>query len=283
MKSFSLLTCISIIILLFLYVPLMLVIGFSFNDSQLNAKWVGWTTKWYVVFWHDDAMQEAMKNSLFVATVSCFLSTVLGTLAGLGLHQSNQKYQNFKNHQTQSNQISWFKGQFFEKSVFKYQSFVTFTPIAMPEILLGVSLLLLFRQGLNWQLGMMSVIIAHTTFCIGFVAIMIRSRLIDIDSSLFEAAQDLGANSWQRFMYVLFPLIRPNMIAGALMAFTLSIDDFVITFFTTGVGVKMLPLEIYSMIKVALTPEVNVVSTLLMALTLFLILCGFKITQTTEK
>jgi spermidine/putrescine transport system permease protein len=150
------------------------------------------------------------------------------------------------------------------------------TPVAMPEILLGVSLLLFFIQVMNLTLGMLSIIIAHITFCIGFVAIVVRARLAGMDESIFEAARDLGATPWQTFKLVTFPLIMPGVIAGALMSFTLSIDDFVITFFTVGVGVSTLPLQIYSMIKIAVTPEVNAVSTLLMLLTLTTIIIASK-------
>lgn len=141
----------------------------------------------------------------------------------------------------------------------------------MPEILLGVSLLLFFRQVLDLTLGLFSILVAHITFSIGFVAIIVRARLAGMDESIFEAARDLGASPWRTFRYVTFPLILPGILAGFLMSFTLSIDDFVITFFVAGVGVTTLPLQIYSMIKVAVSPEVNAVSTLLMALTLTLI------------
>jgi spermidine/putrescine transport system permease protein len=148
----------------------------------------------------------------------------------------------------------------------------------MPEILLGVSLLIFFISVFGEEsLSLLTVILAHTTFCIGFVAIVVRARLAGMDDSIFDAARDLGATPWEAFKSVTLPLIVPGVIAGALMAFTLSIDDFVITFFTSGVGVKTLPLQIYSMIKVAVTPEVNAISTLLMLLTLGLILVAGKI------
>jgi spermidine/putrescine transport system permease protein len=161
-----------------------------------------------------------------------------------------------------------------------------FTPVAMPEILLGVSLLVFFLNsakpllaqiGISFDLGVLTVIIAHITFCIGFVAIIVRARLADMDEAIFEAARDLGATPWQTFRLVTLPLIMPAVIAGALMAFTLSIDDFVITFFTAGVGVKTMPITIYTMIKTAVTPEVNAVSTLLMVLTLGLIVLASRL------
>ena len=150
------------------------------------------------------------------------------------------------------------------------------TPIAIPEILVGVSLLIFFVM-LNLTLGMLSVTLAHIAFSMGFVAIVVRSRLSGMDESLTEAARDCGATPLQAFRRVTLPLIMPGVLAGALMAFTLSIDDFVITFFTAGANTSTLPLQIYSMIKIAVTPEVNAVSTLLMALTLFLIVIASKL------
>jgi spermidine/putrescine transport system permease protein len=150
------------------------------------------------------------------------------------------------------------------------------TPIAIPEILMGVSLLI-FYVLLNFSLGLVSVTLAHIAFCIGFVAIVVRSRLAGMDESLTEAARDCGATPWQTFRFVTLPLIMPGVVAGALMAFTLSIDDFVITFFTAGAGTVTLPLQIYSMIKIAVTPEVNAVSTLLMLLTLILIVVATRL------
>lgn len=228
----------------FLYVPLAIVVAYSFNDSRLNAEWVGFTWHWYQVLLNDEDMLIAAGNSLFIALVSSLIATMLGTMAGIAMHRYN----------------------------LRLLTFMVLTPVAMPEILLGVSLLLFFIQVLNLTLGMLSIVLAHITFSIGFVAIIVRARLAGMDESIFEAARDLGASPWQTFRHVTFPLILPGVIAGGLMAFTLSIDDFVITFFTAGVGVQTLPLRIYSMIKIAVTPEVNAVSTLLMLLTLAMIL-----------
>ena len=242
----------------FLYIPLAIVVIFSFNDSKLNAEWVGFTTAWYGRLFANDTMLQAAANSLLIAVLSATIATLLGTMAGLAMHR--------------------FKPRLLP--------FLVFTPVAMPEILLGVSLLVFFLNsvrpvaallGLGFDLGLATVVIAHITFSIGFVAIIVRARLSGMDESIFEAARDLGANPWQTFRLVTFPLILPGVIAGALMAFTLSIDDFVITFFTAGVGTKTLPLEIYTMIKVAVTPEVNAVSTLLMLLTLGMIVIAGRV------
>ena len=226
----------------FLYLPLTFVVAYSFNDSRLNAEWVGFTLHWYRVLLEDEDMLVAAGNSLLIATVASLAATVLGTMAGIAMHRYK----------------------------LKVLTFMVLAPVAMPEILLGVSLLLFFIQVLNLTLGLLSIVLAHITFSIGFVAVIVQARLAAMDESLFEAARDLGASPWQTFRHVTFPLILPAVIAGGLMAFTLSIDDFVITFFTAGVGVQTLPLRIYSMIKIAVTPEVNAVSTLLILLTLSL-------------
>jgi len=228
----------------FLYVPLAVVVLFSFNDSTLNAQWVGFTTHWYAKLFGDGEMLRAAANSVLIALLSSSIATLLGAMAGLAM----QRYR------------------------FRFLPLLVLTPVAMPEILLGVSLLLFFRQVLDLTLGLLSILIAHVTFSIGFVAVVVRARLAGMDESIFEAARDLGATPWATFRRITLPLILPALVAGYLMSFTLSIDDFVITFFVAGVGVTTLPLQIYSMIKVAVTPEVNAVSTLLMALTLTLIL-----------
>ena len=233
----------------FLYIPLAIVIAFSFNDSKLNAEWVGFTLAWYLRLAQDEAMLIAAGHSLLIAAVASAVATLLGTLAGMAMHARR----------------------------LRLMPLLVFAPVAMPEILLGVSLLIFFLNvaqpalaavGVDFRLGLISVIIAHITFSISFVAIVVRARLAGADESIFEAARDLGATPWQTFRLVTLPLILPGIVAGALMAFALSLDDFVITFFTAGVGTKTLPLEIYTLIKVAVTPEVNAVSALLLLLTL---------------
>jgi spermidine/putrescine transport system permease protein len=232
----------------FLYLPLIIVIVYSFNDSKLNAEWVGFTLDWYRKLADNNEMLQAAGNSLLIAFVASVVSTVLGTMAGIAMYRYKTRL----------------------------LPVLVLTPIAIPEILMGVSLLIFFVL-LNFTLGLLSVALAHIAFCIGFVAIVVRARLTGMDESLVEAARDCGATPWQAFRLVTLPLIMPGVIAGALMAFTLSIDDFVITFFTAGAGTVTLPLQIYSMIKIAVTPEVNAVSTLLMLLTLLLIVIASKV------
>ena len=232
----------------FLYVPLFIVIVYSFNNSRLNAEWVGFTLDWYDKLFHNQDMLAAAGNSLLIALTASAVSTVLGTMAGVALYR--------------------YKARLLQ--------ILVLAPIAIPEILMGVSLLIFFVM-LNFTLGLISVALAHITFCIGFVAIVVRARLAGMDETLTEAARDCGASPSRAFRYVTLPLIMPGVIAGALMAFTLSIDDFVITFFTAGAGTVTLPLQIYSMIKIAVTPEVNAISTLLMLLTLALIIVASKL------
>lgn len=183
---------------------------------------------------------------LIIALVASAAATTLGTMAGFAMHR------------------------------YKPKLLLVLTPIAILEILVGVSLLIFFVM-LNITLGFVSITLAHIAFCIGFVAIVVRSRFPGMDESLTEAARDCGVTTWQEFRLVTLPLIMPGVVAGALMAFTLSIDDFVITFFTAGANASTLPLRIYSMIKIAVTPEVNTVSILLMCLTLVLIIIASKL------
>jgi spermidine/putrescine transport system permease protein len=227
---------------LFLYTPLLVVMVYSFNASKLGVQWTGFTLHWYQVLFQDEEMLKAASNSLMIALLATAAATVLGTMAGFAL----QRYR------------------------LRLLPFLVIAPLAIPELLSGVSLLLLFVL-LNFTLGLTSILLAHIAFCISFVAIVVRSRLAGMDASLVEAARDLGATPWQSFRLITLPLIAPGILAGALLAFTLSIDDFVITFFTAGVDASTLPLRIYTMIKITVTPEVNAISTILVLVTLVLV------------
>jgi spermidine/putrescine transport system permease protein len=233
---------------LFLYAPLAIVVLYSFNDSRLNAQWVGFTLDWYRKLFHNEEMLGAAWNSLLIGLTASAVSTVLGTMAGYAMYRFR----------------------------LRLLPVLVVAPIAIPEILTGVSLLIFF-VAIDLTLGLTSIILAHIAFCVGFVAIVVRARLAGMDESLVEAARDLGATPFQAFRLVTLPLIMPGVIAGALMAFTLSIDDFVITYFTAGAGALTLPLEIYTMVKISVTPEVNAISTLLMLLTLVLIVVASRL------
>ena len=232
----------------FLYAPLVIVVAYSFNDSRLNAQWVGFTLDWYRKLFTNEEMLSAAWNSLIIGLTASAISTVLGTMAGYAMHRYKTRV----------------------------LPVLVLAPIAIPEILMGVSLLIFFVI-INLTLGLWSIALAHIAFCIGFVAIVVRARLAGMDDSLVEAARDLGATPFKAFRLVTLPLIMPGVIAGALMAFTLSIDDFVITFFTAGADAVTLPLKIYTMVKTSVTPEVNAVSTLLMLLTLLLIVIASRL------
>ncbi len=229
------------LVYLFLYLPLLILIVYSFNDSRVNVGWVGFTLKWYKVLFNDKQLIAAAVNSLIIALIASTVSVILGTLAGVALH----KYK------------------------VPLLSTLVMIPVAAPELLVGVSLLLFFIL-INFTLGMASITLAHIAFCLSFVTIAVKTRMHGMDDSLIDAARDLGASPAKAFFLVLLPTILPGVIAGWLMAFTLSLDDFVITFFTAGVGSSTLPLAIYSMLKMGVTPEVNAASTIIILCTLIL-------------
>ena len=230
-----------ILVYIFLYLPIFLLIAYSFNDSRIGITWVGFTMKWYKILFADTQLIDAARNSVIIALIASTVSVILGTFAGVALH----KYK------------------------VPYLSTLVMIPVAAPELLVGVSLLLFFLL-INFTLGMVSIILAHTAFCLSFVTIVVKTRMHGMDDSLMDAARDLGASPSRAFISVLIPTILPGVIAGWLMAFTLSLDDFVITFFTAGVGSSTLPLAIYSMIKMGVTPEVNAASTIIIVFTLVL-------------
>lgn len=239
------------IIYIVLYAPILVLIIFSFNQSSLNAVWTGFTFHWYDVLFHDTPIGKAATNSLIVGLVSTLVSTVIGTITALGL----SRYR--------------FPG----KTAFEG---LLYLPIIIPEIVMGVSLLLFFVQ-VKIPLSLTTITLAHITFNIPFVVVVVRARLADFDHRLLEAAADLGAGPWRTFRRVTLPLIMPGIIGGALLAFTLSIDDFVISFFTAGTGSNTLPLHIYSMVKTGITPEINAVSTLLLLASIGLVIASLRL------
>lgn len=230
---------------LFLYLPILLVIIFSFNTSKINIVWEGFTLKWYGSFFENRPLMESLGNTLIIACVSTVVSTVIGTLGAVGLH----KYD--------------FKGK-------KIIDKLLYMPIVIPEIILGISLLAVFSV-LNMPLGLTSITLAHITFCIPFVVVTVRARLAGFNSSLEEAAMDLGANRFTTFMTITLPLLMPGVLSGAMLSFALSIDDVVISFFTCGPGSTTLPIKILSMVKTGVTPEVNALSTIIMLVTVIIV------------
>lgn len=234
------------LIYFFLYIPIFVLMAFSFNDSKLNVVWMGFTLKWYAALFEDTAIMNAFKLSMSLALVSTLTSTVIGALTAVGMY----KY--------------YFRG----KSILDGLLYV---PILIPEVVMGVSLLALFSL-LQIPVGFMTLLISHVAFSIPFVVIVVRARLDGFDPSLEEAAMDLGANHWQTFTRIVLPIIMPGILSGALLAFTLSLDDVIISFFVSGPTTMTLPLKIFSMVKFGVTPTVNALSTLLLLLTLLMVL-----------
>ncbi|MDH7794740.1 MULTISPECIES: ABC transporter permease [unclassified Beijerinckia] len=238
----------------FLYVPIALVIIYSFNASKLVTVWGGWSTRWYGSLLDNAQVLDSAWLSLKVAFLSGVLSTILGTMAALVL----SRY-----------------GRFRGRLVF---SSLIYAPLVMPEVIMGLSLLLLF-VAIDMDRGFWTLLIAHTTFGLCFVAIVVNAKLAGFDRSLEEAARDLGASPVATFFQVTLPIIAPSVIAGFLLAFTISLDDFVIASFTTGPGATTLPMRIYSQVRLGVTPEINAISTLMIGTVLALVLFGFALTR----
>lgn len=231
----------TIAVLIFFYLPMFMLVIASFNESRFGGTWTGFSLKWYQRLWKEQALWQALRNSLIIGISATVVSTVLGTLAAFVLHQYRTRLQ-------------------------KLHYGLIYIPLVIPDILMGISLLLFFVS-LYFPLSLWTIFIAHTTFCISYVTILILARLQNFDYAIVEAAQDLGANWWTVFWRVILPLLTPGIIAGALLAFTLSIDDFVITFFVAGPGSTTLPLYVYSMIKFGSTPIINALSVVLLSVT----------------
>lgn len=243
---------ITITFLITLYLPILNLIIFSFNDSKRNIVWRGFTTKYYNKVFENDVLFSAFLNSLTIATLSTIISTILGLTTAIVLWKFN----------------------FYLK---KYYDLALLFPIIIPEICMGISMLVFFNF-INWPvfeiwpLSLSNIIIAHVSFTFPFIAIIIRSRLAILNTDTLEAGLDLGANNIQIIRLIIVPFIKPAIIASFLLAFTLSLDDFVVTFFTSGPNSVTLPVKIYSMVRFGITPEINAVSTLLI---LILIFCTF--------
>jgi len=225
----------------FLYLPILILILYSFNASRIVTVWGGFSTRWYVELMHNESILDAAWVTLRVGLLSASIATVLGTLAAIALVRG---------------------GRFFGRTLF---SGMVYAPLVMPEVITGLSLLLLF-VAINFDRGFWTVTIAHITFSMCFVAVVVQSRLLSFDRSLEEAALDLGATPAKTFFAVTLPLIFPAVAAGWMLAFSLSLDDLVIASFTTGPGATTLPMKIYSQVRRGVTPEINAVCTILVAL-----------------
>lgn len=241
-------------VLVFFYAPIAVLVMNSFNASRFGGRWEGFTLDWYAKLWAADDVWEALATSLKIAVLASLSAMLLGTLAAFALHRFRSRWQ--KTH----------------------LGLIT-VPLLMPDILMGMSLLLFF-VALGVETGFTTIWIAHVTFCVSYVTMIVLARLQDFDFNLIEASRDLGATSWQTAWRVVLPLLAPGIIAGGLLAFTLSIDDYVITFFVQGAGTTTLPLRIYSMMKVSRNmPVINALSTLLLALTFGAVALSFLLTR----
>lgn len=231
--------------MVFLYLPIAILVGFSFNTSRLNILWQGFTLDWYRAVWRDTVLVRSLENSLYVAGVTTVLSVALGTAGAWLLHRYR------------------FPG------VRLWQTLV-YVPMLVPEVIMGVSLLIFFVT-VHLQLGFGSVIISHVTFCFPFVMVAVQARLAGLDPALEEAAMDLGATPAVAFRKVLVPYLMPAIFSGALMAFSLSLDELIVTYFTASAGSRTLPLEIFGRVKKGLDPTLNAISTVFILFTVFLV------------
>ena len=228
-------------VFLFFYLPIAIMILFSFNQSKLNIVWTGFTFEWYAALWRDAVLVRTLKNSLIVATVTTALSVVLGTVGG------------------------WLLYRYRFRASGLLETFV-FLPMIVPEVIIGVSLLILFVT-IGLQLGYTTIIISHVTFCFPFVMAAVQARLAGLDPALEEAALDLGATPVQAFTKVLVPYLMPAIVSGALMSFTLSLDELIVTYFTASASTRTLPLEIFGRVKKGLDPSLNAISTVFIVVT----------------
>jgi len=242
MKRSRLPLLVTIAVLFFFYLPIIILVVNSFNASRFGTGWQGFSMRWYARLLHEPEIWRAARNSLVIALGATALSVVFGTTAAFALHR------------------------FARSRLQRFHYGLVYTPLVVPEILMGISLLMAFAAA-GVRLGLGTIFLAHVTFCVSFVAMTVLARLQDFDFAVIEAAQDLGAGWGTTLRKVFLPLIAPGILAGALLAFTLSIDDFVITFFVAGPGSTTLPIRIYSMIKYGSPPLINALSTILLTVT----------------
>ena len=229
-----------------MYLPIAVVIVFSFNESKFPVRFTGFSLKWYQELFSDSAMIEALGNSLFLGVVSCFVSAVIGTLGAVGLSRIHWK----------------------TKGILEY---ISILPLMIPEIILGMVLMAFFYM-MNLPFGMLTLLIGHTVFCVPYILMEVKARLAGMDPSLEEAARDLGAGPFRAFWDIILPLIMPAVMSGSLLAFAMSMDDVVISIFINGPRLSTLPIKVYTQIKTGVTPEVNALCTIMLAVTLLILL-----------
>jgi len=261
MKSSRLPAIVFALVIVFLYVPILFLVVNSFNEARFSSTWTGFTLKWYAALFdpRNRDLWEATRRTLLIAISSSAVSMVLGTLSACALHWYRTKLQ-------------------------RLNYGLIYLPIIIPDLLMGISLLLFF-VALGVTLGTMTILIAHITFCASFVTVVVLGRLQGFDESIIAAARDLGATRWVAIRRVILPLLAPGIVAGGLLSFTLSVDDYVITFFVTGPGSTTLPLKIYSMVKHSTElPIINAISTIFLVVTFLIVWWSQKLTrdQTTK-
>lgn len=246
------------LVLLFLYLPILLLIVYSFNDSRLNVVWEGFTLKWYAQLWNElvqhvqdvksSPLISSLNNSLIIAGFTTIFSVILGTVGAWLLYR-------------------------YRFPALRSITTLIFIPMIIPEIIMGISLLIFFKT-MELELGFTTVIISHVTFCFPFVLIAVQARLAGLDPSLEEAAMDLGATPLKAFLLVMVPYLLPAIISGALMSFTLSMDELIVTYFTRGPKSETLPIKVFGLAKVGLNPMLNTISTVFIVLTAMLVICA---------
>lgn len=245
------------VIFLLMYIPIAVVIVFSFNESKLPVSFTGFSLKWYQQLFADRDMLEALKNSLVLGVLSCGLSAVIGTLGAVGLSGIHWK----------------------TKGALEY---ISILPLMIPEIILGMVLMAFFYM-LGLPFGMLTLLIGHTVFCVPYILMEVKARLVGMDPSLEEAARDLGAGAFRAFLDITLPLIMPAVISGSLLAFAMSMDDVVISIFVNGPRISTLPIKVYTQLKTGVTPEINALCTIMLAVTLGVLLIRSIFTRRKKK
>lgn len=245
------------VLTLLMYLPLVMVVIFSFNESRLSASFTGFSLKWYEILAQDRDLKEALMNSIVLGVLSCGISAVIGTLGAVGMARVNYR----------------------SKGMMGYLSTI---PIMIPEIILGMVFLVFFSL-LNLPFGMITLVIAHTTFCIPYIFMMVKARLVGIDKSLEEAARDLGAGPVRTFFDITMPLIMPAVLSGSLLAFAMSFDDVVISIFVNGPRLNTLPVKVYAQLKTGVTPEINALCTIILAVIILVLVLSSLIAKKTQK
>lgn len=250
-----------------MYLPIALVVIYSLNQSKISSVWSGWTLSWYRELWADRSMFEALLNSLILALLASFSAAIIGTLGASGMARVRMSAGSKNRFQTGCGKI---------------MEYLSILPIMMPEIIMGMTFLAFFSL-LSLPFGMLTLVIAHTAFCIPFVYLLVRARLAGLDKSYVEAARIMGASDMRAFYDITLPLLLPAVISGMLISFSMSFDDVIVSVFVSGVNTNTLPMKIYSQIKFGVTPKTNAMCTLIFLFTVILCLIAAALTRHQKK